>query len=834
MKRQRILAIAVVLLAATFALAAPGRTPGLYVEPAVIELFPTGMGSGGSGGVQFHNDSTTALTVAAIDRDASCATTDGTGISVLASLPFTVPALGTGSAGITCPTTGPSGMGFGIRRCRFHADDGVAPLASFTGLCVYRGAPQLTTTTPALNFGTVSVGGEAVRPVSITTPIGVSGVYFSITDQDGNFAVSTPCADAAHCLAAIAVLPGGTFSAQVKCTPTRAGAASALLHVIGADGQHLATPIALGCTGAAATTGTIIVSSDHITLAHPVNQGSASGSITVSNMGTADLVISSITKSGSPDWTMGVGAGCAATGCTLPPTGSFTIDGVFQPTAITTAADATITISSNDPMAGTQLITLDGTGLGSTLVLETPLGSPPSVDLGSAPAGTSTSTIVTLGNDPATEPLPVTVTASPATVFTVDQDVFTIAASGTHPLGITCTPDAPPRTIAGTVTITGMATFGSPIEIGVSCTSTAGNLFAVPSAVALGEVRVDTARTTPIELRTSGAMLDITSNPSLVNTIPGMTVGAPSSPAITSAAPSTFELRVTPATDGDLANTIEVAAGADMIAIPVTGRAVTPSIEVPTDVHLGTFCIDQPTRASSVELLADGTATIMMPAKPVLAGAPSPFAIAYTQPVEGGYPYALGAAQRATVELRPQQQSAPGPREDVLVWQTDMPGATAPRTRLRVEFADVGGAISPRTAAFGSVPRGQSSMTKSITLQNCGTEPMTLSPPVVIPEGEFRDVSATALPAMLAPNQIATLTIVFVPARTGPRTARLSIASSTGPLEVELSGLGLGDADVTPDKTSFYACGCRTQDPTGVLAIGLVLVLALVPRRRRR
>lgn len=830
MKRRRIIAVAIVLLAGALAFAAPGGVPGLYTQPEVVTLTRT-MGSGGSGSAMFINDSTSAIIVDELNRDASCTTNQGTGITLAIGVPFTVAGPGSAATGVSCPTTGPSAGGFGIRRCLFHATDtnSAVPLADLTVLCLYPGMSALTPSTPSVSFGNVAVGSASMSAtVVVSAPAGITGVYLSVGDQRGNFKITAPCmGDVEHCHANIATPPGGAFSVGVRCTPTQTGALSAALHVIGDNGEN--TTIGLTCNGTSTTGGTISVNPTTVTLAHPVNQGSASDFVIIQNVGMDALEIASITKTGSTDWSMALAGGCSALPCTLPAMGSAALTTVFQPTAIG-PANGTITITSNDPMASTKVVTLAGTGTGTTLGLN----GPPAIDFGSVPIGGQSLFIVDVRNDPATERLDVMATATPAGIFAVDQPMFDIAPNSVTPIGLICKPDAPPRTIAGTITLAGSATFGSPIEIAVTCTATGGSLFAVPSSIALGEVRIGASRVTPIELRTNGPMLTISGNPALATAIPGVSLTPPSSPTITSVAPSTFELRVTPAQDGDLANAIEVAASSETIEIPVTGRAVTPSISVPADVHLGTFCIDQPTRPSVLELLANGTATIAMPAKPALASTTSPFALTYTQPAESGYPYALAASERATVEILPTQQTAPGAHEDVLVWQTDMPGNASPRTRLRVEYEDAGPAISPRTADFGGVPRGQSSMTKTITLQNCGTEPLTVMPPRFIPDGEFRDVSPEPLPSTLAPSQVATITLTFFPARSGPRTSRMEIATSAGLLEVELLGLGLGTGDDDGAKTSFYACGCKTHDPTGVLAIGLVLVIAVVPRRRRR
>ncbi len=841
MKRRRIIAVGCVLLATALAWAAVGDS--LVPDPPVVQILVTSAQASRTGVVNLVNDGTTAVSIVTIEQDASCATDDGANITALGSggtNMFTVPMGTSHPVVVTCPATGPSTAGFGVRRCQFHpnqTNSATGRIASFTGLCVHQGAAQLFSTTTSLDFGSLAINDSRALTLQGSASTSLARLYYSVSDQEGNFVVSTPCADVPHCVQDF-MNPAMGFSVTVKCTPKRVGPLSAVLHVVGDAGQRFNAPISLTCNGTdPGNVPNITLSKSTVTLAHGVNAGSAMDSVTVSNLGSASLAISSITRSGNTDWSMSVSPPCNVLPCTLAATQMVQIQTVFDPSAVSTTLDGNIQITSNDPDAGTLNITLDGTGLGATLALATNLGVPPALDLGSVPIGTPTAQLIELKNDPGTQPLTVSVTTS-SPVFTVNRSTFTIGPNAVEPLEIQCVPDAPARTITGTVTITSVdATTGSPITIAVECTGTTGNLFAVPSSIALGEVRVGTVVVEPIALKTNGPALTITSNPQLATAIAGLGVGMPTSSTITAVAPSMFALTVAPTSDGTLATSIKVAAGPDIISIPVTGTAVTPNIKVPESQHLGTFCVNAPTRTSVIALTATGTATIQL-AKPVLEREASPFRLVYTQPGESGYPYALPASQSAMLELRPEQQSTAGIFEDHILWTTDMPGNLSPRTRLTAEFVDDGGAIAPRTTDFGSVPVRQSASSRSLTLQNCGGEDLAISPPMINPPGnptgEFRDLSPEPLPATLAPDQRVTITVGFTPAKLGVRTATLTVPTSRGDLVVDLTGVGTGDSDDVRGQTSFYACDCQSSSPGGLLALAMVVLYVLVPRRRRR
>ncbi len=826
---RRAIVAGVVGGAVTIVAAASG--PSLSAQPPVIDVHLP-LNTPGSGSGQLVNSGDTAATVSSLGPDPSCAAL-GVSSSAMPPAPFTI----AGMNATHLITVGCTPSGYGIRRCQQHAKDvGNVTLASFTGLCITEGNSMFMPSSSSLIFPMTPVGQtSATQTITIANPFGnpqSSLISIQLGDQDGNFQVSAPClANGPGCDAPIVVIPGGSFQVTLACSPQSAGPHSTPLYIVGDAGTKLMPAVMLSCSGGtSASTPAISVNPPNVTLMRPVGAPTGMTTVHVSNIGTADLMISSIVATGLPDWQYTTSAPCSAFPCTVSNIGGgFDLTVMFDPAAIGNR-DKTLTINSNDPNNPMFQLLLHGVGQGATLALASNLGSPPMLDLGTSPIGVQTSATFDLRNDGNLVLDPVNLAMmQPGSELSVSPNPTMIGAAGLRSITVFCTPSAA-TVYQGTLGITAPnALSGSPISIAVRCTGTSGNLFAVPSSVQLGEIRTGSPRVTrTIMLKTAGSPLTITSDPQLSPSVAGMAVGAPSSRNITMAAPVSFDLTVDATTDHDLTTSIQVTAGSQL-PIPVTGKVVTAKIEVAQSVAIGSFCIGQPTTSSAARLTATGTATIGLGSQPVMNKmATSPFQLAYTAPVS--YPYQLPSGQSATVDVTPLRQMMKGTQTDEIVWTTDVAGELAPRTTVTADFVADGGAIAPQLADFGTVRLRQVGDPKVIKIQNCGTEPMALAGPFIDPGSEFRDDSPAPLPAMLAPNQIATINVNFAPTKLGTRMATLTVDSSKGMLSVALLGIGGDDPDHKTELVSPY--GCSSGETT--TAWPALTVLLVLRRRRRR
>src|SRR5262249_20068865 len=128
-----------------------------------------------------------------------------------------------------------------------------------------------------------------------------------------------------------------------------------------------------------------------------------------------------------------------------------------------------------------------------------------------------------------------------------------------------------------------------------------------------------------------------------------------------------------------------------------------------------------------------------------------------------------------------------------------------------------------------------------VIIQNCNPTPLVLDQPML--KTPF-SIDSPNFPSMLNPNETTTFSLGFHPTRIGSITEQLLITSAQlpgAPLVVTVTGEGVSSGEDEPDaavgsnrkvNTSFYACTCRSVNPSGVLPI--VLALALSRRRRNR
>jgi hypothetical protein len=590
----------------------------------------------------------------------------------------------------------------GIARCVFHARD-VAnqPLVDFEAACIYAADSTLGASTTSVTFpGTVTVGATATQTVSLTNQ-GTAGqvigkLSFQLTDLAGNFAIGSPCnPDARDCTAGIAGVPNaGSTDVEIECTPHTPGLHTAKLYVATDSGQRIGTPISLACTGVTDPVNPVFLASPT-----PVELGgievfgsNGTGAVTLANVGgNGTLVIRNLRvldagNGAAVDWMFAASGQCAGVPCNLTPGQSVKVTLGFDPSALG-VRDATLVVSYTDTALRDRSIPLHGTGLGGTLQL---IG-PALIDLGTLPLGVAQSVTVQLVNS-GNETLDGVMLSGDGGAFSVAPKQLSLAHAVPTTITITCQP-----TVAGPVTTviqasSAKAVSGSPIAIAVACRGTTSPLFAMPSSIQLGEIRVGQA---PLDhvIQIMGATIDAVH---LASATPDLMLVVPTLPA---PSPVDVTLQATGQTEGALPAIIVEPSSGDPLEIPVNGAVVTASYTVPPVAALGTYCIGQPTTATTLALTSTGTATISLAQPALAAGGASPFELALIAPTL--YPELLAPKLTATVAITPDRQTVAGPQIDQLTWTTDVATMPTATTKISAVFVDSGGVIAPAALAFG-------------------------------------------------------------------------------------------------------------------------------------
>lgn len=839
----RVIASAIVVGSAALALAA--LPTGVSASPPVV-VITTFSGSGGagssagSGSGLWTANGTTSVVASSVVADGTCdagITISPTSFTVSgagSSVPFTV----------TCTASATPE----IRSCQFHAKSGLGQtLGSVTALCINGSTTALAYTGPnPRDLGAPMVGSVgAFVPITITnTGPAMTAISVHLADQDGNFKLRTPCAPGVvGCtLTNVNIGMGASFTVEAQCTPQVAGPLSTKLYVVGGNGARLPAPIDLTCSAGTTTGASLAANPAQLTLHAPVN-GSGSTNVRITNGGTAAASITAIAVVGldSGEWTAMPGDPCTSGSCMLAAGEYVDLELNLSPTAIG-ARVSTLQITTADLAQPMLDVELTGIGDQGILAFEGTLATP--FDIGTFPVGVTGQRTFNLRNNGnvALGPIELSLAAGSGEFAVTPTSLSSLGLPPmVRQITVTCRP-ATAETFTEMLTITAPTELTTQmLELEVQCTGTTANLYA--TSAALGEIRRNAGpRTTQIELRTAGPPLTVSAGATLLTPMAGMTVPdlVGTSILFQQTPPTSFALEVDPKQfpDGPITNTISVsaqpAAGAtETVEIPVTGQIVTAALEVPTEIMAGSFCVDQPTASTTARIRASGTASILVAQPSMGKMASSPFQLTNGSPA--AYPFELPSQQTASIEVTPLRQDLPGMQTDSLVWSTDVgvQGLVAPTTTtVTAEFIATGGAIAPSRVDFGAVAVHLTSAPRTIRIQNCGTDEISLSGVRIEPRDEFRDVSLQPLPAVLLPKQTATIHVEFTPRRPGVRAGTLGVTSSNGELLATLEGFGDGIGSNDGSVRSLYACTCSGSGaPSRGWPIALALVL--IVRRRR-
>ncbi|HEX4453633.1 MAG TPA: choice-of-anchor D domain-containing protein [Kofleriaceae bacterium] len=826
---RRPLAVAIVL--GTVAASAYAVGNGDVIATPAVTITQVS-GGGGSGTATISNTTSSSIDVM-LSPDVSC--DPDVGLDVAGSDRFTLGAAGMKQIGLTCSASQPPG----IERCLVHATDATSgeALADLLGVCEDATGTELVPAPTSLSFGTVAVGDTATLPLALTnaSASAITKLFLQTDDLDGDFVLSAPCnPDAPYCDGAIpAAPPNGSATVLVSCSPRSAGLHTANLEIATDVSQRLSQSVALDCTGVPATGPVLGITPATVDVAQPVEVTSAQAQtiVRLSNLGTGTLQISDVRVvdvviGAAEDWTFSVsGTSCTVLPCSLAAGAEVDLTVTFDPSAIA-RRDASLLVSFHDSIDRTHSIPLSGIGQGATLA---GVGAT-ALDFGDVPVGKSSSLTFQLANRGNRDTMPM-LTTSPTGAISTSASSITVSPTMLATATAICAPTA---TGVGSATITAQSTDTITTEgvaIAATCNGTTTPLFAQPTAVALGEVRLGTGpQTLTFAIASTGAPLTFSGQPALDIPSANLSVGTLTS----TTTPATIDVTLDPMTVGGVASRLVITdTTGDVIHIPIAATVVTPQSTAPAMLDIGTFCIGQPTASATATLQNSGTATLELSA-PTLPDT-SPFQLAFDAPTL--YPASLAAADTATVAVTPERQSQVTTINDMLTWTTDDLSQPTATTLLTARFVGSGGAIAPPTLDFGKVPvhvfieDGQ-----RVILQNCNSTTLQLDPPTV--KAPF-SIDSPNFPITLAPNETATFSIGFHPTSLGVFTQTFEVTSPqlTGaPLQVALLGDSVSttpppDAGVgpsAPSSTTFYACNAG-----GSASWPVAFVVLIIFRRRR-
>lgn len=225
-------------------------------------------------------------------------------------------------------------------------------------------APYVSLLPASLNFGTLSVGANGVKEIVTIANNGTGTLNVqSITLTNGaNFTLDLAGGANACRSTKPTLLAGQACTVGVTFTPSTVGAALASLVVASNDPDAPTEAIALSGVAVSASVADISATpASHNFGTVATGAKSAPLTVVIKNNGTADLVVSSITASGSSAVTLSAGS-CKSLTPTLAAGESCSIAATFAP-MLTGPYVGTLSIGSNDPDTPALKLAITGDGV---------------------------------------------------------------------------------------------------------------------------------------------------------------------------------------------------------------------------------------------------------------------------------------------------------------------------------------------------------------------------------------------------------------------------------------------------------------------------------------
>jgi hypothetical protein len=635
-----------------------------------------------------------------------------------------------------------------------------------------------------VNFGKVGVGKQSTQTIAVSN---TGSTTVSITQAS----LSNPQFSLTGVTLPMSVATGQTGNFTVAVTPSAAGTVSGTLTV---QGSGVATPAVVNLAATAvAPAPQISISSSSVQFG-TVGTGSTSNlSLTISNIGSADLTISVVSL---------VGAEFSVSGITPPktiPAGkSASVGLIFQPTAAG-AATANLSITSNDPVNPTMTVTLAGTG--STATFGQLQANPTSLSFGTVSTGGSATQQIILNNT-GTAAVQISSIAVSGAGFSVNGITapFTLNAATTATLNVVFAPTTG-GSASGNMTVTSNAN-NSPLTIPVTGTGAQPGLSITPASFAYGSVVDGQTKSQNFTLTNTGTTSLTISQLSVSGA--GYSISGLATPSsIAAGASATFSAVFAPTTAGSLPGSITISSNAPgspaTVALSGTGVAGTVTLSAnPTSLSFGSVNAGV-TSSKSITLTNSGTANLTI--SQVTVSAKDVAASGVTTPLT------LTPGQSQTMNVAFDPSAAETVSGNITVASTQ-----GGNTVISVNGTGIqaGITLTPASANFGSVTVGTTN-SQTIQISNPGNGVLTITQASVTGSG-FSTTGLT-LPLSINPGLSSTFNAQYQPAAAGSASGSITFVSNAAasPTVVALTGTGVAATEILTLSTNAVSFGNVTN-----------------------
>jgi Abnormal spindle-like microcephaly-assoc'd, ASPM-SPD-2-Hydin len=621
--------------------------------------------------------------------------------------------------------------------------------------------------TPAtVSFGNVPVGQATSQKVTIANTSSSTLNITQVTASNPQFVVPTTATP-------LAVPSGQSGNLMISVNPSAAGNLNGTLTVQGNQGTS-PVMVSLSAMGIESQP-QIQVGTKSLDFGSVAVGEQGAASLTITNGGAANLIVSMLTVSGA-----GFSVNGITTPATIPAGQSVSLTLGFKPAAAGSQT-GTIAIASNDPNTPSTSVSL--TGKGTAAAVGQIVISPASYNFGSVVDGQSKSGSFTVTNAGTA-----TVTIAQVTVNGVAfkesglQGPAALSAGQSTSFIAQFVP-ATAGTLSGAVSISYSGT-STPATASLSGTGVAAteSISAAPSNVTFGNVNVGANSTQSITLTNTGNSSLTISNIS-VSGQDIQTTGVTTPMTLIAGQKTALGLTFSPRASENVSGNVTVTtAEGSTTSISVGGSGVQGALTMtPSSVNFGSVTVGS-NGSQTIRLTNSGTAAVTISQVSVAGSAFADSGVSL--------PISLAAGQSNSFTVQYSPKSAGATSGSISIVSNAAQGTST------IALSGTGIAstqtlsLSASSLSFGSVNDGSSS-SKSVTVTNTGNANVSISQ--ISLSGSAFSLSAAGTPVTLSPSQTVTFGVGFNPTSAGNASGSVSVVSNAtnSPGTIALSGTGV-------------------------------------------
>ncbi|WP_158501504.1 choice-of-anchor D domain-containing protein [Vitiosangium sp. GDMCC 1.1324] len=659
------------------------------------------------------------------------------------------------------------------------------------------GTLSLTTTDPDFPSASVSISGKGVKPNLVLVPataldFGEVRVNSSLTktvkvSNTGSGPITFSGISAATSPTFTLVSPpaipyqldaGAELVLSVKFSPTADAAATGALTLTSTDAGYTNVKVDLAGRGVKPN---LVVNPSPIAFGDQRVGIESTKVVTVSNTGTGPITFTGIAKTGNSAFTL---VSPPSVPLTLVAGDSKTLSVKFLPTTETASSvTGLLTFTSADPDYSSVTVDISGRGVKPNLVVD-----PNPIAFSDQRVGTESTKVVTVRNSGSG---PITISSidktgsSAFTLVSPPGTPFTLAAGDSKTLSVKFSA-ATETAEAGTLTFTTGDTDYSSVGVSISGKGVRPQLMLSATELDFGERRVDTSFTKTVTVSNNGTGPIHISTISIIGSA-AFTVFP--NTAFDLAAGTSKQLSVTfspttQTTESGLLTLTTTDSEWSSAEVDLSGKGVKPNLVLsPTPLTFGEQRVETST-TRTVTVRNNGTGPIRIETVSISGSS------AFSVPAIAAFDLAAGASRDLSVTFSPTTETD---ASATLILTTDYVVASTSSVPLTGKGVKPNLVLSSADLAFGE-QRVDTSNTKTVTLSNTGSGPITISAVSIAGSAAFSLVLPPTTPFLLAAGTNKTLSVKFSPT-TQTAEAGTLLLDTTDPdwsrVTVNLSGRGV-------------------------------------------